>query len=174
MSVTAWPELKYRAASRFVDAQVRRFGKGLPEEDCLSEAWRAYLEASRDYRRVAGCCRFSTFAAMYIEEALDTMRQRRNRRIALESSFSLDDTPDGCYETFGMRYFPTSGDFSARVVLWEYVRGLGEEKDRLLRGLYRRMPDTEIMEEQGLSPERYYAILQELQEDFSDWEMIPR
>ena len=30
------------------------------------------------------------------------------------------------------------------------------------------------MEEQGLAPERYYALLQELQEDFSDWEMIPR
>lgn len=73
-----------------------------------------------------------------------------------------------------MRYFPTTGDFSPCVVLWEFVRGLGEEKDRLVRGLYRRMPDEEIMEEQGLAPERYYALLQELQEDFSDWEMIPR
>lgn len=154
--------------------QVRRFGSGLPEEECSAEAWRAYLEASREYRRVAGCCDFSDFAAFCIRDSLDTMRRRRSERIALESSLSLDDVPDGGREPFGMRYFPTTGDFSPCVVLWEFVRGLGEEKDRLVRGLYRRMPDEEIMEEQGLAPERYYALLQELQEDFSDWEMIPR
>lgn len=174
MNGEAWPDLKYRAVSRFIDLQVRRFGSGLPEEECSAEAWRAYLEASREYRRVAGRCDFSDFAAFCIRDSLDTMRRRRSERIALESSLSLDDVPDGGREPFGMRYFPTTGDFSPCVVLWEFVRGLGEEKDRLARGLYRRMPDEEIMEEQGLAPERYYALLQELQEDFSDWEMIPR
>lgn len=174
MNGEAWPDLKYRAVSRFIDLQVRRFGSGLPEEECSAEAWRAYLEASREYRRVAGCCDFSDFAAFCIRDSLDTMRRRRSERIALESSLSLDDVPDGGREPFGMRYFPTTGDFSPCVVLWEFVRGLGEEKDRLVRSLYRRMPDEEIMEEQGLAPERYYALLQELQEDFSDWEMIPR
>ena len=174
MNGEAWPDLKYRAVSRFIDLQVRRFGSGLPEEECSAEAWRAYLEASREYRRVAGCCDFSDFAAFCIRDSLDTMRRRRSERIALESSLSLDDVPGGGREPFGMRYFPTTGDFSPCVVLWEFVRGLGEGKDRLVRGLYRRMPDEEIMEEQGLAPERYYALLQELQEDFSDWEMIPR
>lgn len=174
MNGEAWPDLKYRAVSRFIGLQVRRFGSGLPEEECSAEAWRAYLEASREYRRVAGCCDFSDFAAFCIRDSLDTMRRRRSERIALESSLSLDDVPDGGREPFGLRYFPTTGDFSPCVVLWEFVRGLGEEKDRLVRGLYRRMPDEEIMEEQGLAPERYYALLQELQEDFSDWEMISR
>lgn len=128
MNGEAWPDLKYRAVSRFIDLQVRRFGSGLPEEECSAEAWRAYLEASREYRRVAGCCDFSDFAAFCIRDSLDTMRRRRSERIALESSLSLDDVPDGGREPFGMRYFPTTGDFSPCVVLWEFVRGLGEEK----------------------------------------------
>lgn len=111
MNGEAWPDLKYRAVSRFIDLQVRRFGSGLPEEECSAEAWRAYLEASREYRRVAGCCDFSDFAAFCIRDSLDTMRRRRSERIALESSLSLDDVPDSGREPFGMRYFPTTGDF---------------------------------------------------------------
>ena len=167
-----WPDLKYRTVSQFIYTEVRKYEHRLDESESIPEAWRAYLEAEHAYPLVAGCCPFPAYAAFRIRESLELLRRHRNERISLESTFSLDSQFDGASESIGARYFGTIGDCYPRVALWDYAWRLGLEEYRIVRLLSRGLDDREIMEEEGLSPRAYYAILSELQEAFRKWLLI--
>lgn len=167
-----WSELQFQTANRFIHQQIRRYGHFMAEDECIQECWRAFLAARRSYLRVSGCCRFTTYAERHILEALDLLRRHRNQRISLESNFSLDMRYEGCSETMRERYFRKTGDCSDSVALWDFAQRQGELKYRILRQLYNQLEDWEIIAENHLRPESYYALLSEIQEAFEEWERL--
>ncbi len=169
----AWPELKYVAVSRFIGTQVREYRRYFyyaeDEEEFTSEAWRAYLDASYTYHKVEGCCSFPIYASSCIHESLEKMRADRANNFFIENFLSLDFSFEGSNETIGTRYFRKTGDFTNAIALWDFAWRQGKEKYQVLRKLGQGFLDNEIMEEIGLSPEKYYGILEELQQDFRQW-----
>jgi hypothetical protein len=167
-----WSDLAFQAANHFIHRQIRRYPYHMDYEECIQECWRAFLIAKRTYPQVAGCCNFAVYAERCILEALDFLRRRRNQRIALESRLSLDMRYDGYGEAIGERYFRKTGDFTNAVALWDFAQRLGEIKYHILLQLYDRLEDWEIIEENRMLPEHYYALVREMQEDFAEWEKI--
>ena len=167
-----WTELQFRAANYFIYHQVRQYGRHLDETECMQEGWRAFLTARRQYPQVAGCCSFSVLAERLIWEALEQYRIRRNRLIGLESPLSLDMQCGESCESVGNRYFRKTGDCSNSVALWDFAQRQGDVKHRILRQLYFQLDDQEIIEANGLYPEEYYALLEELQAAFEEWQAI--
>ena len=170
--MSGWSDLEYQACSRFIHQEVRRHRGSMDEEECLSEAWRAFLEARYSYRWVAGCCGFRAYAAVCIQESLDLMRRRRNQRISLESRLSLDMCFEGSAESVGARYFRKVGDFSGWVILKDMIERQEEPKRRVLWQMLQGLSDAEIMEEDRMDAQDYYRVIEELQEVFREWQGI--
>ena len=154
----------------FLCEEIERFGHGIAgEEDVVSECWRVFLTAARDYPSVAGCCDFWTFAGYRIGEELEQLRQKRNRLWNLESGMSLDQTIPGTAVPLGTVYFRVHGDFIGGVVLRDFEERQGKRKCRILRRMEERYTDQEIMKLYHLKPAQYYQALDELQAAFLEW-----
>lgn len=52
----------------------------------------------------------------------------KNERMRNESELSLDLRFGDMKESIGSYLFPVQGDFVKSIILWEYVKYLGEEK----------------------------------------------
>ena len=170
--MSAWSELEFQAVNRFIHQQVRQYGHHMDEEECCAEAWRALLEARYSYHLVEGCCDFRAYAEHCVAEGLDLLRRQRDPRFKLESRLSLDMRYDGARESLGERYFRKTSDCSGIVALRDFMERQGKEKCRVLWHLYYQEDDLVIMEEERLTPERYYGMLEELQEAFREWQAI--
>lgn len=169
----SWSELEFQAWNRFIYRELQKCPRVLDEEECLSEAWRAFLEARHGYRRVAGCCDFATYAAFCIQERMDLLRRRRNVRISLESGLSLDLCFDGSNESVGSRYYTGRvGDCVAYVLLQDWIERQEALGRHIVRRMLRGMEDQEIMEEMGINAHQYYQELARLQETFRAWQAI--
>ena len=167
-----WSNREYRACDRFIRREIGMYGYALDKTVCLHEGWRALLEARHSYRKAAGCCSFSAYAAVCIRERMDLMRRSRNRRISLESRLSLDMCFDGSAESVDTRYFLRVGDCSAWIMLKDFIERQEKQSQRILWQMYRGMSDTEIMEENGMSARDYYRALEGLREAFREWQEI--
>lgn len=164
--MSSWSEYQFQVANRFISQQVRRYGRHMDEIECMQEGWRAFLYARRTYRKVAGCCNFAVYAEYAVREALDLMRYRRNQRIRLESPCSLDMSYEDGNETVGARLARKVGDCANSIALWDYAQRQGSVKYRILKQLFYQFEDWEIIEENNLTPDTYYMLLEEIQEAF--------
>ena len=170
--MSTWPDLKFQIVERFIHKMVRMYGQGMDEEECVAECWRSFLEAQNSYPRVKGCCDFQTYAEYSVQESLNLLRRKRNERISLESGLPLDMCFEGSCETVGQRYFRKTGDFANYVMLKDFMERQGEQSCRILWRMYHLEDDGEIMENERLTPQEYYPILEKLQAAFREWEML--
>lgn len=165
-------EIEYLAMDRLIRKCVREYGRGMDQEECRADAWRVLLEAKMTFPDVAGCCNFASYAQFNIKEYLDEARKKRNRRIAIESPFSLDVQYYETNECMRDRLTGKVNDCFNYVALWDFVESLGSEKHMIARMMDHGMVDGEIMTQCHLDARTYYGILEELQKDFDQWQRI--
>lgn len=174
--MSEWSPSVYQTAERFIQEQVALYGTNMDHEECRQEAWQALLEAQKSYYRVQGCCSFTVYAANQVRSALQSMRQRRNVRFTIESSFSLDkpaSETSRASESMGARYIHRSiADCTNFVALKDYINQQGRQKSRILWHLYYQADAVEIMETEHLTPDEYQHLLQELRCSFELWQRI--
>ena len=136
-------------------ALIRRFGRGLEWDDCISEAWIAYMEAERSYHRYAGCCSWETYLSFRVQEALEELRRGRSRRIQLQSPFSLDQ-PLEENGTPAIQWFPScQGSFENSLLFWDYVRRLDSPLREMAKNLAQGDSREEIMKEMNMDRAQY-------------------
>lgn len=174
--MSEWPSSVYQTAERFVLKQVALYGTNMEREECCQEAWIALLEAQKSYHRVQGCCNFTVYATNQVRSALQNMRQRRNARFTIESSFSLDKPANETghtAESTGLRYaHQNTTDCANLIALKDYINQQGRQKSRILWHLYHQADAAEIMESEDLTLAEYQQLLQELQSSFKIWQEI--
>lgn len=75
-------------------------------------------------------------------------------------------------ETVGARLARKVGDCANSIALWDYAQRQGSVKYRILKQLFYQFEDWEIIEENNLTPDTYYMLLEEIQEAFVEWQAM--
>lgn len=157
-------EYEYQQVMKLLDEVYNIWGRGLDRDEWESIGWVAYMEARKKH--------ISEYYSDYWEEiarnvvaSINRMRDVRNEKISLESRLSLNCKLGESKEEIGSILFPTQGDFTNGIALWDYVKHLGKKKFIIMKSLAWREDDYEIMEKMHMSKDEYYSIKFELQED---------
>ena len=103
-----------------LDEVYAQCGSGLNYEECLAEGWLAYVEAKQKLSVFSE--QFWKNISIEIVERLTEIRKDRNRKMALESKLSLDQTIGDSREDIRSILFPVQGDFTNGVILWQYAK----------------------------------------------------
>ena len=156
--------------SKLIEEQVRKSRLvHMSEDELLSEGWAACAEAQYSYGRMQGCCGFYDYLVHYITQYFHELKARENRRISLESRFSLDKTlPNG--ERMGDCFLRQSGDFTNGVALWSYIGSFNGRQRFVARGLCNRDSHDEIKKDGRFSETEYRNVIAQLKEKFRDWD----
>ena len=141
-------------------------GGSLDEDMCISEGWIVYLEGREKYQYDIGDAAYWEYVQRNVKERLSELKQIRSRRIRLESRLSLNQTFGETKEELGCWLAGKSGDFVNGIALWDYAKRLGSLKYEVLRLMYGREDDYNIMRILELDKENYYEIKKELRKDF--------
>lgn len=142
------------------------WGRNLDQEEVRSEAWITYMEI---WKACNGeIYRYYDWGDIYVKlkETIDRLRRIQNEKIQLESRLSLNMTFGEDGPTVESWFPRRSGDFVNQIALWDYIRRLGELKTRILRLMYQKEEDYEIMCRVHLTLQEYYLIKMELRQDF--------
>ena len=153
-----------------LDEVYAQCGSGLNYEECLAEGWLAYVEAKQ---------KLSVFSEQFwqnilieIVERLAEIRKDRNRKMALESKLSLDQTIGDSREDIRSILFPVQGDFTNGVILWQYAKSLGKTKYKMMQCMAQEMEDADIIEKLHMTSELYYKLKEELKNDMKIYKDI--
>lgn len=153
-------------ALEMIQAVYRRFGGTLEQEEYEANAWLAYVEARLSYPAFAGCCEWEAYLYRRLQEAAEEMKRQRSRRISRESPLSLDQTAgNSAQPVIAFLRHPNQGDFTRGVDFWDYIRRLGLEKYRMVRGFCGKETDQEIMVCLRMPQNRFYRLKRELRAD---------
>lgn len=134
---------------------VRRFGRNLDYEDCLAEAWIAYLEALNSYRRVQGCCGWEKYLSLCVQEQLQALRSQRNQHIQIHSSLSLDH-PSGEGDSPAGNWLPAqSGNFERTVLFRDYIGQLRSPMKEIAHYMAQGDSPEEVMECMSMTPAEF-------------------
>jgi len=104
---------------------------------------------------------------------------RRNKNLVLDNSDTLECGPFS-YDTTTMRFYKNgeelinflpgnNGCFENSVSLWDYAERLGNLKYKILKLMYHKESDLEIIETLHLCPDDYFVIKEQLKEDFLNY-----
>ena len=152
-------------ATKFIYSLYLENGRGLEEEECISEEWITYFEARKDYRYGYLDSGFWQFVEEKIIGHIKKLRKIKNERLNNESPISLNMHIGNNKESIGTYLFPVKGDFVNSIILWNYARSLGREKYLILKLLSQYEEDYQIMERLHLSIDQFYNTKLELRED---------
>ena len=164
-----WTKERYLRAEQFIRRQIESFGCNSDCDDTMQDGWRVYLLAQQDYSRVSGCCDFESYVNYRFEVHMDELRYKRNERLHIESSLSLDQPLTNTNNSIGTTFFRSHGDFTKYVALQDFEERQGPEKSRILRLMRYQYTDKEIMRLYKIAPSRYYQHVGELQAAFREW-----
>lgn len=139
--------------------------RGLDEEEFTGAVWLAYWEARTSYHLFEGCCDWDAYLQTRLDETVEALRRERNRRMSLESEFSLNQPVGQSQKPAGEVFFPAQGDFTRGTDFWDYMERLGSAKYNMVRGFCRRDSDREIMAYLRMEAPEFYQLKQELQTD---------
>ncbi len=167
--------MKQKAISNYECAQVSKFandiyriyGKNVDYDDWFGEAWIVYLQLRKDNpeKLADGSIWNEAFRAFRIR--LQELQKENNQKRRMESPFSLNATYGESNAAAETWFCAKSGDFVNAVMLWDYAKGLGEEKNRILTFMNRREDDWYIMRKLHIPVERFYQLKAELRQDFA-------
>lgn len=160
--------------SRYEENQVDQFlhevyliwGNNLEESSCMEEGWITYLESRENYKRNINDVEFWEYIQENVIKRFGELRTIRNERIRLESRLSLNQKFGEAREEIGTLIPGKRGDFVKYIALWDYAQRLGGIKYEVLKLMYAKEEDYDIMRILHLDKESYYEIKRELREDF--------
>ena len=133
---------------------------------CISEGWIVYLDGKEKYRYDIGDAEYWQYVQENVKRRFAELRTVRNERIRLESRMSLNQTVGDAEEEIGVLVPAKTGDFVNSIALWDYAQRLGGIKYEVLKLMYAKEEDYDIMRILRLDREDYYEIKRELREDF--------
>ena len=142
------------------------WGRNLEESMCISEGWIVYLDGKEKYRYDIGEAEYWQYVQENVKRRFAELRTVRNERIRLESRMSLNQTFGDAEEEIGVLVPAKTGDFVNSIALWDYAQRLGGIKYEVLKLMYAKEEDYDIMRILRLDREDYYEIKRELREDF--------
>lgn len=160
---------EYQQVNRFLHEIYCIWGRNLDEDDCRSEGWIVYLEGRRKYRYDIGDSEYWEYVEKNYIKRINEIRKNRNKRCQLESKMSLNKIYDDEREEIGNIFWSRTGNFENSVILWDYIKKLGNIKNSILHLMAGREGDDEIMKIMRLSEEDYYTIKLELRDDFGKY-----
>ena len=160
--------------SRYEENQVDQFlhevyliwGNNLEESACMGEGWIAYLESKENYKYDINDVEFWEYIQENVIKRFGELRTIRNEKIRLESRLSLNRKFGEAREEIGTLIPGKQGDFVKYIALWDYAQRLGGIKYKVLKLMYAKEEDYEIMRTLHLDKEYYYEIKWELRVDF--------
>ncbi|WP_298022327.1 hypothetical protein [uncultured Dysosmobacter sp.] len=152
-----------------IDAMIetlrRRSAAALDKEEFTSAVWLAYYEADSSYHLFEGCCDWDAYLHTRLNEAIEALKCERNRRMSVESRFSLNQPVGRSQRPAIDVLFPMQGDFTRGIDFWDYMERLGSPKYNMVRGFCRRDSDQEIMTDLHMAAPEFYQLKWELQAD---------
>lgn len=162
-------DYEIKEVKRFISDIYDLYGGNLDQEDWEGEALVTYLEL---WKRCNGkIYLYYDWGQIYVKlkEVIIQLKRVRNEKIRIESNLSLNASY-GENGQMAESWFPgKTGNFVNRIVLWDYMKRLGHKKFQVLKLMYQREDDHEIMEKMHLSVRQFYEIKMELQIDFQQY-----
>lgn len=152
--------------SRYEENQVNCFlynlydlwGGSLDEDTCISEGWITYLEGRDKYQYDIGDAEYWEYVQENVRKKIAELKKIRSERIRLESNLSLNQFCGEMREEIGGIFKGKTGDFVNGIAFWDYAKGLGATKFEVLKLMYAREEDYDIMQILNLDKEKYYTI----------------
>lgn len=115
-----------QANDAFIKQACKKYGRGLPWDDCIMAAHEGFLCAMRTYRK--GYHQFHPYAEICLRQYLEQERKRYNLQKRIESNFSMDQPiiNEGRAEAAGNIFFSVH-DHVADVIFKDYIERLPPE-----------------------------------------------
>lgn len=165
MRNTSFYDQEIEQVNQLVQKLYRGSPHTLDKEEFTGAVWLAYWEARTTYHLFEGCCDWDAYLQTRLDETVETLRCERNRRMSIESRFSLNQPVGQSQKPAVDVLFPMHGDFTRGTDFWDYMERLGDAKYNMVRGFCRRDSDREIMAHLHLEPPEFYRLKKELQTD---------
>lgn len=169
MQKMIFSEYEIQQVNRIID-EIYKTMSGLDREECQSAGWCSYMEMKNAFLFQYHTESYWETVINGIVDEFEQMRIERNNKISLESTLSLNQHLGDSEEEAGEILFPIQGDFTNGVILWDYLKGLGEEKYPILRLMSDREEDSDIIEILHLDKNKYFEIKEQLKEDMRVYE----
>lgn len=155
--------------SNLINSIYETYGWNLEKSSCLTIGWISYLE----YRNLYPYSLYSDDFIQYISEKISAsfsnLRKDRSNRIRITSKCSLYSTFNEDGEEL-INFLPgNNGCFENSVSLWDYAERLGNLKYKILKLMYHKESDSEIIETLHLCHDDYFVIKEQLKEDFLNY-----
>lgn len=155
--------------SNLINSIYETYGCNLEKSSCLTIDWISYLE----YRNLYPYSLYSDDFIQYISEKISAsfsnLRKDRSNRIRITSKCSLYSTFNEDGEEL-INFLPgNNGCFENSVSLWDYAERLGNLKYKILKLMYHKESDSEIIETLHLCHDDYFVIKEQLKEDFLNY-----
>lgn len=154
---------------RFLQDLYLLWGGSLEESMCIGEGWIVYLEGKERYQYDIGDAEYWEYVQTNVGNRFAELKSIRSKRIRLESKLSLNQKFGEEKEEIGTLIPGKKGDFVKYIALWDYAQRLGGLKYEVLKLMYAKEDDYDIMRILHLDREYYYEIKRELREDFEDY-----
>lgn len=155
-----------KQVNRFLDDLYLLEGRHLKKEECIVEGWIVYLDGRKRYRYSIADSGYWTYVQKNVLKRFKEMRKARNEKIRLESRLSLNQKVGDSREEIGTLIVGKCGDFANNIVLWDYVSHLGKVKYDIVRLMYNREEDRDIMTILKLEKPAYLELKRQLEHDF--------
>lgn len=155
--------------SNLINSIYETYDCNLDKSSCLTIGWISYLECRNLYPYSLFSDDFIQYVSEKISASFSNLRKDRSNRIRITSKCSLYSTFNENGEEL-INFLPgNNGCFENSVSLWDYAERLGNLKYKILKLMYHKESDLEIIETLHLCPDDYFVIKEQLKEDFLNY-----
>ena len=148
---------EYNQINNFIEYIYLINGTGLDEEECREECWIAYLEGKELYPFHIYDESYWNYIEKKLVERINKIKKIRSEKYGLESKLSLNKRYGEYREEIGTMIPGRTGDFVNGIALWDYSKRLGKLKYSIIKLLYEREEEKDIMNVLKLSEVEFYV-----------------